>query len=213
MKTPLLLLLLLLPPAGRAADSPVPWRHADPRLVSAPRTVRPLRTVPNVAERARETRGLELTRLLRDHPEDFTARKELAALRMEEDRDDEAARLWYEVARIRGGDREALSGLAACMLRSGSHDPAARLLSEMRERGLASPPDRISLAYAQFSLGRFELAAGALREVAEEEEKKEHPARDLLENCWYDLAVVAYSLDQPVEAGKWLDKIRDAPPP
>ena len=192
----------------RAAESPVPWRLSDPRLTAAPKTARPLRATPNVAEREREARVTEITRLLRERPDDLTLRKELAALRLQDGRDDEAARIWYEVARIDGTDREALSGLAACMLRAGSHDAAARLLEEMRERGIAGPSDRLNLAYGYFAGGRFEPAGVTLRAVEEEERAKAEPDETILENARYNLAVVAYSLDRPEEAEAWLEKVR-----
>ncbi len=212
MNRTLLLLTILLagsaatPP--RAAESPVPWRPADPRLTVAPRTARPLRTTPNVAELEREKRSTELTRLLRERPDDLVLRKELASLRLQDGRDDDAARIWYEVARIDGTDREALSGLAACMLRAGSHEAAARLLAEMRERGVAAPADRLNLAYAYFAAGRHETAGEVLRSVEAEERAKPEPDAGLLENTRYNLAVVAYSLDRPEEAESWLEKVR-----
>lgn len=214
----LLLAALMAGPVAaplRAAESPVPWRPADPRLTAAPRTARPLRATPNVAELEREKRSAEIARLLRERPDDLVLRKELAALRLQDGRDDEAARIWYEVARIDGTDREALSGLAACMLRAGSHDAAARLLAEMRERGIAGPSERLSLAYAYFAGGRFEPAGLTLRSVEEEERAKAEPDEAVLENARYNLAVVAYSLDRPAEAEAWLEKVRggDEPAP
>ena len=211
-----LLLALLAGPATtplRAAESPVPWRPADARLTAAPKTARPLRTTPNVAELEREKRSAEITRILRERPDDLILRKELAALRLLDGRDDDAARIWYEVARIDGADREALSGLATCMLRAGSHDAAARLLAEMRERGIASPADRLNLAYAYFAGGRFEPAGLTLRAVEEEERVKPESDETILENARYNLAVVAYSLDRPEEAEAWLEKVRDGDEP
>ena len=211
----LLAALLALSAASplRAAESPVPWRPADPRLTAAPRTAHPLRTTPNVVELEREKRSTEITRILRERPDDLVLRKELAALRLLDGRDDEAARIWYEVARIDGTDREALSGLAACMLRAGSHDAAARLLAEMRERGIAGPSERLNLAYAYFAGGRFEPADLTLRAVEEEERAKAEPDDTILENARYNLAVVAYSLDHPGEAEAWLEKVRDGDEP
>ena len=209
------LLALLAAAPLRAAESPVPWRPADPRVSPAARTARPLRATPNVAELEREKRCGEISRILRDRPDDLVLRNELAALRLLDGRDDEAARIWYEVARIDGTDREALSGLAACMLRAGSHDAAARLLAEMREHGIAGPSDRINLAYAYFAGGRFEPADVTLRAVEEEERAKTKPDATILENARYNLAVVAYSLDRPEEAEAWLEKVRggDEPAP
>ena len=195
---------------AHTAWSPIPWRIHDPRLSVEPAAARPLRSTLNPSEQQRENRIGQITKELRSQPHHTVLTHELADLYVQESRYDEAAGLYYRIARRDGADREALSGLAICMIRLGSHEAARRLLNEMRERSIALPQDILTLAHVQYLAGEMDAAYQTLRSLVLTEEKQALPDPAMLENAWFNLAVVAYSLNNIPDAEAWLQKVRQS---
>lgn len=210
---PLLAALAAGTGAARAQGAAVrlPWRHLDERLTLGmnPNFVQ-FRSEPDEApkvEVSEEERTL--ITLLRERPDNPSAQVRLGEIELRKGNRTRASERFLSVARADGGNREALSGLAACLLADNSIDPAIKLLEEMRRKSLLTPLDRANLAYAYFRRDRQDDATRTLVDLLEELERQPATPAANKAACAFNLAGLALAQNRSTDATAWLRKVKE----